>query len=100
MVDHRLLLRKLDILGLDENAVKWISSYLSQRYQSVSVDGCLSPPLPVQCGVPQGSILGPLFYVLFTGDIPDLVHDHPVDYLVPQSHCPDCGSMQYSLLCR
>ena len=92
MVDHGLLLRKLELFGLDENALSWVSSYLSQRYQSVSVDGCLSPPLPVECGVPQGSILGPLFYVLFTSDIPDLVHDHPVDYLEPQSYCPECGS--------
>ena len=92
MVDHGLLMRKLELFGLDENAVKWVSSYLSQRYQSVCVDGCLSPPLPVDCGVPQGSILGPLFYVLFTSDIPDLVHDHPVDYQAPQPYCPQCGS--------
>ena len=52
---------------------------------------CL-PPLPVVCGVPQGSILGPLFYVLFTSDIPDLVHDHLVDYQAPQPHCTTCGS--------
>ena len=92
MVDHKLLLRKLELFGLNENALKWVSSYLSQRSQSVCVDGCLSPPLPVECGVPQGSILGPLFYVLFTSDIPDLVHDHPVDYQAPQPYCPECGS--------
>ena len=92
MVDHKLLLEKLELFGLDENALQWVSSYLSQRYQSVCVDGCLSPPLPVDCGVPQGSILGPLFYVLFTSDIPDLVHDHPVDVQAPISYCPQCGS--------
>ena len=36
--------------------------------------------------------MGPLFYVLFTSDIPDLVHDHPVDYQAPQPYCPECGS--------
>ena len=92
MVDHKLLLAKLELFGLDDNALNWVRSYLSQRSQSVCVDGCLSPPLPVVCGVPQGSILGPLFYVLFTSDIPDLVHSHPVDYQVPQPYCSECGS--------
>ena len=64
MVDHQLLLQKLELFGLDNGALRWVESYLSNRYQSVCVDGCLSPPLPVECGVPQGSILGPLLYIL------------------------------------
>ena len=92
VIDHPFLLKKIELFGLDDEALKCISSYLSNRYQSVCVDGCLSPPLPVECGVPQGSILGPLFYVLFTSDIPDLVHDHPVDYQAAQPYCPQCGS--------
>ena len=86
MVDHNLLLKKLELLGLDEKTLRWVNSYLSKRTQSVYVDGCLSPPLPVVCGVPQGSILGPLFYVLFTNEIPDLVHNHPFNYLSPTAH--------------
>ena len=92
MVDHTLLLNKLGLFGLDGKSLMWVLSYLSKRSQSVCVDGCMSPPLPVVCGVPQGSILGPLFYILFTSDIPDLVHDHPVNYQAPQSHCSSCGS--------
>ena len=73
MVDHELFLQKLHLFGL----VWWMQSYLVTRYQSVCVDGCMFPPKLLEFGVPQGSILGPLFYILFTNDIPDLVHDHP-----------------------
>ena len=63
MVDHPLLLAKLQLYGFDDSVLTWIKSYLPNRTQSVFVDGCLSPPMPIQCGVPQGSILGPLFYI-------------------------------------
>ena len=92
MVDHDILIKKLELYGLDNQSLSWMKSYLSSRSQVVMVDGCLSPPLSITCGVPQGSILGPLLYILFTNDIPDLVHDHPVSFLSPSPHCADCGS--------
>ena len=91
MVDHPLLLKKLHLFGLNECALKWMESYLSGRSQSVLIDGCMSPPLRIECGVPQGSILGPLMYILFTNDIPDLVHDHNINFAKPQSFCEGCG---------
>ena len=92
MVDHELLLQKLKLFGMDVQALRWVESYLTSRYQSVYVDGCLSPPQLVECGVPQGSILGPLFYILYTHDIPDLVHEHPVSCRSPVPYCRECGS--------
>ena len=91
MVDHPLLLEKLKLFGLEDGASDWMKSYLENRTQSVMVDGCLSPPIKIDCGVPQGSILGPLMYIIFTNDIPDLVHDHPVSYKDPKPYCKSCG---------
>ena len=92
MVDHNILLKKLELYGMEEQTRNWMKSYLSSRTQVVMVDGCLSPPLSVTCGVPQGSILGPLLYILFTNEIPDLVHDHPVSFMSPLPHCAGCVS--------
>ena len=84
-------MKKLNLFGLDDDAARWMESYLSGRSQSVLIDGCMSPPLSIYCGVPQGSILGPLMYILFTNEIPDLVHSHPVSSTTPKSFCEDCG---------
>ena len=64
-VPHVDLLRKLDQLGLDKYLVRWIRSYLSERSQFVSIDGINSHTLPVASGVPQGSVLGPLLFILY-----------------------------------
>ena len=58
---------------------------MSGRSQCVYIDGALSSLLDVQVGVPQGSILGPLFYVCFTNDAPETVHEHGADIDVGMS---------------
>ena len=80
LCDHRILLEKLSLVGLKSCALNWVHSYLANRKQSCFVDGELSTPLDLpECGVPQGSVGGPLLWLLFTCDQPDVVHDHQIE---------------------
>ena len=68
-VDHGILLMKLKAIGLSDMAVQWFRSYLSDRHQLVDVSGKYSTQAKISCGVPQGSILGPLLFLVYVNDM-------------------------------
>ena len=70
LVDHKILLQKLKIYGLSDESLNWFSSYFLNCSQTVSVNNVLSQHKSILYGVAQGSILGPLMFLMFINDLP------------------------------
>ena len=70
-LDHNILLKKLQYYGIRGTALNWFISYLSNRKQFVQINSYKSSMLPLNTGVPQGSILGPLLFLIYMNDIPN-----------------------------
>ena len=96
MVDHGLLLDKLKVYGVAGKTMKWFQSYLADRHQLVYLGGCVSDVALMKHGVPQGSILGPLFFTVFINDLPLHVSSSEIDLYADDTtitSSADCGSM-------
>ena len=78
-VDFDILLHRLEMsYGMSETVLKWLSSFVTNRTQAVAYDGCTSLPIKLICGVPQGSVLGPLLFILYAADVMDIAKKHGV----------------------
>ncbi len=68
--DHKLLLKKLSYFGVCGNLLNWFQNYLTDRHQRVTILGKTSRSVPVLLGIPQGSILGLLLFLMYVNDLP------------------------------
>ena len=72
-IDHEILLQKLKGIKFSESTIKWFKSYLSERIFLVNIENKLSDFGKISCGVPQGSILAPLLFLIYVNDMPQAV---------------------------
>ena len=102
-VNHLKLLYKLESHGVNQSTVLWIRNFLIGRTQKVILEGECSSEVPVTSGVPQGSVLGPLLFLLYINDLPDtitsqvrLFADDTAVYLAI-ANMQDCSTLQNDL---
>ena len=96
-IDHEILIKKLQMYGVEQRSIKLLKSYLSNRSQTCFINGSFSKCKSVRCGIPQGSILGPLFFLVYINDLPNCL-----SYCTPRMFADDttltvCGKSSQDL---
>ena len=80
-IDHNILIKRLSLWdGISGTALNWFLSYLTGRHQTIKIANCFSAALPTSCVVPQGSVLGPLLFTLYTTPLSSVIQNHNLDH--------------------
>ena len=90
-VDHEILIKKLKIYGVQNTALKWFISYLFDRKQFCKVGSAASSTKNIRCGVPQGSNLGPLLFLLYVNDLPNCLRHSSAEMYADDMNLTACS---------
>ena len=86
-IDHQLLLKELSNFGVCGNLLSWFHNNLTDRYQKVTILGKTSRSIPVLSGVPQGTIFGPLLFLVYVNDLPEMSTTSSVALFADDTNC-------------
>lgn len=97
LINHSILIKKLEKYGLRGKAKDWLTSYLTNRFQLVEVNGTKSEKLKIEFGVPQGSVLGPLLFLFYINDLPNFFDEFLIMFADDNSYLCCGRAMQNTL---
>ena len=91
IVDHKILIAKLKTYGVQGHALQWLISYLSGRKQVCKINNEISNTANITCGVPQGSNLGPLLFLVYINDLSDCLTSTKASMFADDTNISCCG---------